>query len=83
MAVFFLLYIYTHCIFDDMKDLDFDLITIERLFKKYRLLPITLYAKVKGVTRATVYNRIKRNDLRVVTFGGIKFVIEKNEFEQP
>ena len=60
-----------------MSDIRRDLNRIEELFEKYELTTVTLYAKRNQMTRKTVYNKIHKGKLKMVTFGGTNFILGK------
>ena len=52
-----------------------DLNELDRLFNKYNLVSVTLYAKMKLIQRKQVYRMIHDNRLQVIRLGGTQFVI--------
>jgi len=73
----FFLYIWCNTKIKNMSDIRRDLNRIEELFEKYELTTVTLYAKRNQMTRKTVYNKIDKGKLKMVTFGGTNFILGK------
>ena len=55
---------------DDEKDYAL----LKSLFKKHKLIPVSLYSEINKITRATVYNRVKSGKLEFWKLGETNFV---------
>ena len=56
-------------------DLRRDLNNLEHLFRKYNLVSVTIYAKIKGRQRKQIYRMIEDGRLMTIRLGGTQFII--------
>jgi hypothetical protein len=57
-------------------DFEIDIETAKEIFYRWRLTPVSVFAKKRKITRATAYNWIKSGKVKTVTIGTMKYIVD-------
>ena len=57
-------------------EFEIDIETAKEIFFRWRLTPVSLFAKRRKITRQTAYNWVKAGKVKTVTIGTMKYIVD-------